>query len=132
MAAGDPASSDVRVAAEDCADGRLVTVSGRVDHTNSDTFLTALGAEADRVAKGGGMVVDLAGLEFITSAGLRALFLTNKRLAEAGRIFVVTGLKGVVKEVFRISNFDAILNVAGGVRAGLEQISPEAAAAYRG
>ncbi|MEM9139068.1 MAG: STAS domain-containing protein [Pseudomonadota bacterium] len=120
------------VLSEDYADCRLVRVSGRIDHTNSDGFLNDLSRMAEGVANGGGMVVDLGQLEFITSAGLRALLLAQKTLTAAGARLVVTQIKGVVQEVFRISKFDAILSVAETTDEAVAQISPQAAEAYSG
>ena len=108
----------------------LVQVTGRIDHTNSDGFLNDLTAHAKTVAKDGGMVVDLGGLEFITSAGLRALLLAQRTLAESGAQLVVTRISGVVKEVFRISNFDSLLSVAETPKAAIGQISESAAEAF--
>lgn len=126
------ANSAVTVAAADYADVRLVTVSGRVDHTNADDFLTDLTGHADAAKTMAGMVVDLSGLEFITSAGLRALFLTNRALTAAEVGLVVTGVSGVVLEVFQISNFDTIFAMADTPAAGLGKISPQAASAHAG
>lgn len=114
------------------ADCRLVTVRGRVDHTNSERFGTALDEAALGVPQGGGLVIDLAGLEFITSAGLRALLLAQRTVKATGARLVVCGIKGVVGEVFRISRFDTILEVAGSIGEAVGQVSPAAAEAYSG
>ena len=132
MAGKDDAQSEMVVSAKDYADCRLLTISGRVDHTNADAFLNELTNQADAVIGKGGMVIDLTGLEFITSAGLRALFLTNRKLTDAGAAFVLSGIKGVVREVFRISNFDTLMTVAGTPKEALSQISAAAADAYAG
>ena len=54
-------------------------------------------------------VIDFTGLAFITSAGLRALFVLKKELDEAEKKFAVTCLQGDVAEIFRITGFDALL-----------------------
>jgi anti-sigma B factor antagonist len=117
---------------EGFADCRLVTVEGRIDHTNSERFHERLGADAREVPNGGGLVVDLSGLEFITSAGLRALLLAQRTVSAGGARLVVCGVKGVVREVFRISKFDTLLGVADTVEGAIAQISPAAAEAYSG
>ena len=122
----------LQLSAHTHADCRLVQAAGRVDHTNSGVFDTRLSEEAQSVPDGGGMVVDLGGLEFITSAGLRALWLAHQTLTAAGARLVVTGIKGVVREVFRISKFDALLTVAKTTEEAVAQISPAAARAYSG
>lgn len=123
-------NSTLTVRAETIADCRLVIISGRIDHTNSDQFLDDLSAHASEVESGGGMVVDLGEVEYITSAGLRALLLAQRTLSAAGARLVVTRISGVVKEVFRISKFDSLLSVAETTKAAVSQISPSAAEAF--
>ncbi len=132
MSAASNSQSTLDVTHRDFADCRLVRVGGRVDHTNSTVFHEDLGRHAGAVAQGGGMVIDLARLEFITSAGLRALLLAHRTIAEAGGRLIVTGIAGVVKDVFRVSKFDSLLGVAETVEQAVGQVSDAAAGAYRG
>ena len=122
--------SSLSVTSQDFADCTLVSVNGRVDHTNSDRFLTELGSVSEGVSKNGGMVVDLSGLEFITSAGLRALLLAQRTVNMSGGKLVVCGISGVVKEVFRISKFDALLSVSDETNEAVGMISGAAAEAF--
>lgn len=122
--------SSLSVTSQDFADCKLVSVKGRVDHTNSDRFLAELGAVSESVSKNGGMVADLSGLEFITSAGLRALLLAQRTVNMSGGKLVVCGISGVVKEVFRISKFDALLSVSDATDEAVGMISSAAAEAY--
>lgn len=132
MATSDSSPSPLSVVAKQYAECCLVSVSGRVDHTNSDEFLQSLTAHADAVERGGGMVVDLDRLDFITSAGLRALLLAQRSVTGLEGKIVVSGVGGVVREVFRISKFDALLNLSETVGEAMSQISADAAAAYSG
>lgn len=132
MTASDTPPSALTVTAETYAECCLVSVAGRVDHTNSDDFLKQLTGYADGVASGGGMVIDLAKLDFITSAGLRALLLAQRTVTGAKGKIVVSGVGGVVREVFRISKFDALLSVSDTVGEAMSQISAAAAEAYSG
>jgi anti-anti-sigma factor len=132
MGPADPSRSDLSTHSESFADCRLVSVRGRVDHSNSQRFQESLGAAAREVPQGGGMVVDLGGLEFITSAGLRALLVAQRTVSAAGARLVVCGVHGVVREVFRIARFDTLLSVADSTEAALAQVSPAAAEAYSG
>ena len=128
----DSENTGLAVTSRDYADCRVVSVAGRVDHTNFERFHEALKAEAETMPGEGGMVVDLSKLEFITSAGLRALLLAKKTLGKQDAKLVVSGIRGVVKEVFRISKFDALLTVAETPGAAVGKVSPAAAAAYPG
>ena len=132
MGPADAFRSNLSTRSESFADCRLVSIRGRIDHTNAERFQERLGAEAREVAPGGGMVVDLSGLEFITSAGLRALLLAQRTVGAAGARLVVCGVRGVVREVFRIARFDTLLSVAESPATALAQLSPAAAEAYSG
>ena len=132
MAASESSPSALSVSAETYAECCLVSVTGKVDHTNSDAFLKQLTAHAETVPRGGGMVIDLNRLEFITSAGLRALLLAQRTVTGSDGKLVISGIGGVVKEVFRISKFDALLSVADTAGEAISQISASAAEAYSG
>lgn len=106
--------SVTRTDGEGCA---ILHVTGRVDHTNSANFLSALELEASQAAGKQGLVIDLSGLEFITSAGLRGLILANKTITEGGSKLALSGLAGTVADVFRISRFDTLFPIADTVEA---------------
>lgn len=127
MAASNLTGSILSIDYQDYADCRIVSVTGRVDHTNSTDFLDNLSAHAEEA---GGMVIDLSRLDFITSAGLRALLLAHRTIAAKDGRMAVAGVSGSVREVFRISKFDALLNVTDSVADGVAQISDAARAAY--
>jgi anti-sigma B factor antagonist len=55
------------------------------------------------------VVLDLSGLQYISSAGLSSILAAAKRVqARKGRL-AVAGLKGLVKEVFAITGFETVL-----------------------
>ncbi len=132
MGSANPSWSGLQTQCDRFADCRLVAVRGRIDHTNAERFQQSLSAEASEVPKGGGLVVDMTGLEFITSAGLRALLLAQRSLSAQGAQLIVSGVKGVVREVFRIARFDTLLSVADSTEKAVAQVSPAAAEAYSG
>jgi anti-anti-sigma factor len=132
MGPADPSRSDLSTRSESFADCRLVTVRGRIDHSSSERFGQSLGAEAREVPRGGGLVVDLGGVEFITSAGLRALLLAQRTVTAQGARLVVCGVRGVVREVFRIARFDTLLSLADSTEQAVAQVSPAAIEAYSG
>jgi len=57
------------------------------------------------------ILLDFAQLDYISSTGLRTLLTASKRLNEADGRFVLCGLTANVRDVFRISGFDTILEI---------------------
>jgi anti-anti-sigma factor len=90
-------------------DVTLVAFAGNLDSNTSPQVQQALdGILASRVQK---MVVDFTALDYISSAGLRVLLGTAKRLSGAGGALRLFGLNETVREVFDISGFSTILAV---------------------
>lgn len=128
-AEGKPETA-LSVTFKDYADCRVLSISGRVDHTNSDTFLEDLSGHADAI--GGGMVLDLSGLDFITSAGLRTLLIAQRTIKSRGAKMAVSGLEDSVRDVFRISKFDALLTVTESITDAVASVSSDARASFPG
>ncbi len=59
------------------------------------------------------ILVDFTTLDYISSAGLRVLLVTTKRLGGAGGSLRICGLNETVDEVFEISGFSTIFSVFG-------------------
>ena len=59
------------------------------------------------------IVIDLAQLDYISSAGLRVIVLAGKRLSAANGKMVLCSLKDRVREVFDIVGFSAIFTIYG-------------------
>jgi anti-anti-sigma factor len=95
----------------------VVSVKGRLDAVSSPGFekeLAALIAEGERF-----LVVDFAEVDYISSAGLRSILATTKKLKEKeGKLFLAA-LKDVVKEVFEISGFASIIPIYESVESAL-------------
>jgi len=113
------------------ADAVLVSLSGRLDHENSDRFRDGLKPHLDAaVSSGAGIVLDFSEVEYISSAGLRALMLSaNQAKGQKTRV-VIASLQPVVAEIFEISRFNMVFKIFATVREALADISPAAAAAY--
>ncbi len=59
------------------------------------------------------ILVDFTTLDYISSAGLRVLIVTTKRLGGTGGSMRICGLNETVDEVFEISGFSTIFSVFG-------------------
>ena len=87
----------------------IVRLDGNLDTNTSteaqDYLNKAIDAGAAKV------VVSFEKVDFVSSAGLRVLLATAKRLGGSGGSLRVCGLNETVNEVFEISGFSTILNV---------------------
>ncbi len=87
----------------------IVAVQGRIDAGTAPAFEKAL---CDFIAQGeNAFHIDLHGLEYISSAGLRSLLVAAKQLKARQGEIVFSGLQGSVKDVFRISGFNTIFKI---------------------
>jgi len=82
-----------------------VVMSGRLDAAQCDRALQFL----DGVATPG--VVDLGGLEYISSAGLGVLLKTQKRAMAAGQGLRLVNVNRHIRDIFRFAGFDKIFEV---------------------
>ena len=87
----------------------VVAVSGRIDSNTSPQLARVL---ADTIASGKArLVLDLTATQYLSSAGLRILLLTAKRIETASGHFVLHGLSDRVRDVLDLSGFLSELKV---------------------
>jgi anti-anti-sigma factor len=98
----------------------IISVKGRMDAVTAPEFEKSL---SDLILKGENtFLVNLSGLEYISSAGLRSILATAKKLkGSQGKIFFA-GLQGPVEEVFKISGFHSIFKIFDTQEAALKEI----------
>lgn len=98
----------------------VVSITGKMDALTTpeaEGKLTGLIESGER-----DLVVDLEGLDYISSAGLRGILATAKRLkAERGDI-VFANLQGHVTEVFKISGFHSLFKIFDSVDAAVNEL----------
>jgi len=95
---------------QDREDGVLIyTLGGRLDSNTAKTLEETLKQELDGGCQA--MLIDLAGLDYISSAGLRVVLLAAKRLRASEGRFGLSNLKGEIRQVFEISGLLRILSV---------------------
>jgi len=90
---------DVQVA----GNALVACVKGRVDTLSAPSFEKGLAEALSREEKW--LVFDLAGLEYISSAGLRVFLTTAKAIKAKGGEIRLVATQGSVKKVFQISGF---------------------------
>ena len=85
----------------------VVKLGGRLDAV---TAPEAEGYLCDLIDGGEtAMAIDLSGVDYVSSAGLRVFLVTAKKLKAASGELSLTGLTGNVKEVIEISGFPSIM-----------------------
>ena len=87
----------------------IVAPEGRIDSTTSaalDQHLLALAGAGERR-----VVVDLAGVDYISSAGLRVMLMLAKRTRESGGALVLCALGASVRQVFELAGFLPLFTV---------------------
>ena len=121
----------MKLEARTYADTVVVAPGGRLDHDNCDAFRAGLKPHLERAAASRQRIVlDLSGLEYVSSAGLRCFMLAAKETGSQGGKIVLAELRPVVAEIFQISRFDMVFEVFPSVREALATLSPSASAAY--
>lgn len=83
-------------------DNGEVVVSGRLDAAQAPRARQFLDAIC------GGCVVDMAALEYISSAGLGVLLSTHKRLMAGRSGLELVNVNRHIEEIFRYSGFDRL------------------------
>ena len=121
----------MKLEARTYADTVVVAPEGRLDHDNCEAFRTGLQPHlAQAVANRQRIVLDLSGLAYVSSAGLRCFMLAAKEARASGGRIVLAALRPVVAEIFQISRFDLVFELFPSVREALGAVSASAAAAF--
>ena len=108
---GDIVPMSVQIHTNKEGNGTVVQLQGKVDATSAPSVEQALVGVIDQGEKR--LVLDCAGLDFISSAGLRSLLLAVKKMKAAGGGISLAALQPNVKEVFDISGFSALFTIHG-------------------
>jgi anti-anti-sigma factor len=89
----------------------ILKVSGRMDATTVNEFTE----ECQKQIKNGSdrFIVDLADLEYISSAGLRGILTIGKASKAAKAALAFCSMQAMVADMFKLSGFTSILTVFG-------------------
>lgn len=105
----------------------VLEVTGRIDNDTSETFRLLLSPFLRECTREGDcLVLDLAGVDYISSVGLRVLMLAAKQVRKQGGTVVVANLHSVVREIFEISRFNLVFQCFSSVREALAAAAPRA------
>ena len=84
-----------------------ITVKDKIDTITAPDFENEI---MDEMGKFDSLIIDFTDLEYISSAGLRVLIATEKKL-KPDNIPSVIKINDTIKEILVMSGFDKILNI---------------------
>ena len=87
----------------------IVSPRGRIDTTTSGAVEDTIRHVVDAGAHN--LIVDLSGVEYISSAGLRVFLVLAKRMRDLRGKLVLSGMTEPVRQVFQLAGFMALFLV---------------------
>ncbi len=87
----------------------IAAVVGRIDGGNAHEFAETVGKAQSDDDKA--MIMDFAELDYISSAGLRAVLMTAKSCKSSNSEFALCSLPDQIMTVFEVSGFDKIIAI---------------------
>ena len=84
-----------------------LTLEGRLDTMTAPDLEVCLKSTLEGISD---LTFDMTELEYISSAGLRALLAAQKKMNKVGKM-TVTGVNETVNEVFEVTGFSDILTI---------------------
>lgn len=104
-------SSDVlQWTSEERGSALVLIPQGRVDETSADAFkdnlVAAVGTELPTA------IIDLSGIDYMSSRGLRGLTLAQRAANESGTTIVLASPNDTMREILAISRYDMVFRVA--------------------
>ncbi|WP_035240675.1 STAS domain-containing protein [Desulfobacter vibrioformis] len=94
---------------DECSNALVISVAGKIDASNSTEIEKEIAASTATVQKI--VILDLQGLEYMSSAGLRVVLISAKNLKAKKQDLLISGLQGPVKDVFELSGFYSIFKI---------------------
>ena len=85
-----------------------IEVKDRIDTVTAPDFENEI---LDEMGKFDSLIIDFTNLEYISSAGLRVLISTQKKLKPENIPMTIINVNDTINEIFRMSGFDKILKI---------------------
>lgn len=99
----------------------VASPDGRVDEATAEAFTEQLASSVALAAESQGrkLIVDFAGLDYMSSRGLRALTLAKRQADAAGVAMALARPNEVMKEILAISRYDKLFAVSDTIEEAL-------------
>lgn len=85
-----------------------IKVADQIDTVTAPDFENEIN---DEIGKFDSLILDFSTLEYISSAGLRVLIATQKKLKPENIPMTIKNVNDAIREIFRMSGFDKILMI---------------------
>lgn len=85
-----------------------IVIEGRIDTITSEDLKKEIDEEINNIDT---LTLDFEKVKYISSAGLRVLVSTQKKLKAANKHFVIKNVDDEVNEIFRMSGFNKVLTI---------------------
>ncbi len=108
---------------ENFSNADVLHIDGRIDASSAPVLqkeITSLIEESD-----GSIVLDLADVDYVSSAGLRVFLMAVKVLANESRGFALAALNADVMDVVNLTGFHQVLTVRDTVEDALQAIAAD-------
>jgi anti-sigma B factor antagonist len=105
--------SEVQIIERREGDVLVLSPVGRIDNETSPAFQTKLLGTVGPAL--GAVLIDFGSVDYISSAGLRAILMASKQSMAAHGQLAIAALKPVVREIFEISRFSQIVRIFGSI-----------------
>ena len=99
-------------------EGRVLSATGQLTERECAEFLRALNEEFDSGAER--VILDLAGLMYMSSAGLGALVSVHRKFGDAGRRLILAGTNPKVRKLLALTSLDRLIESTGSVEEALK------------
>ena len=86
----------------------ILNVTGEIDGTNVGDFESEIKRAVEDSEQ---LIVDLDGLEYVSSAGLRVFLMAQKQVKQNGHDMVITNVCDDVMDIFKVTDFVKLLNI---------------------
>lgn len=98
----------MNITVTNCETYSRIIVDGRIDTNTSPQLQQAI---LNTFQKDSNVVIDFLNVQYISSAGLRALLIGQKTATSKGGTMKLTNVGEMVKDVLAMSGFDTILTL---------------------